>query len=66
MAESTASPMVRKSTVTAWLSSVDCLQGRKRMLLDGEADRVGGPTYLWGSGGMREIFYVYALKSILR
>ena len=36
------------------------------MLLDGGADHVGGPTYLWGSGVMREIFYVYALWCTLK
>ena len=32
------------------ISRVD--QGRKKMLLDGGADHVGGPTYVGGSGGM--------------
>ena len=42
-------------------------QGCKKMLLDGGggADCVGGPSYLWGSGGKWEISYVYTLKSIL-
>ena len=40
--------------------TISCMQnqGRKKMFLDGEADLVGGPTYLGGAGGMlpQEIF----------
>ena len=47
-------------------SNTSPTQGCKKMLLDGgRADHVGSPTYLWGVVGMQEIFYVYALKSIL-